>query len=174
MKVEYDSNNSGGSWWLKEADWVALEKAGWCVEWGSSYFCHSEWASFPKPPNKPEPCATKDECHGHRRFDTLDECKAAGDKGLWLGAYAKTATLECSSLAEAIRSWESVTGREASDEGCNCCGAPHTFKQVDAPKGTPWEQTYVSGADVIGILYAKAPKSLREAAEQLSGKGGKE
>lgn len=31
--VEYDSNNSGGRWWLKDEDWFALEKAGWKVGW---------------------------------------------------------------------------------------------------------------------------------------------
>ena len=31
--VEYSSNNSGGSWWLSDEDWYALEKAGWDVEW---------------------------------------------------------------------------------------------------------------------------------------------
>ncbi len=31
--VEYDSNNSGGSWWLEDDDWRNLEKAGWEVEW---------------------------------------------------------------------------------------------------------------------------------------------
>lgn len=33
MKVTYDSNNSGGHWWLKDDDWKALEKAGWVVHW---------------------------------------------------------------------------------------------------------------------------------------------
>jgi len=33
MRVEYDSNNSGGGWWLSLDDWKALEKAGWEVEW---------------------------------------------------------------------------------------------------------------------------------------------
>ena len=33
MKVEYDSNNSGGHWWLKDEHWLALEKAGWKVDW---------------------------------------------------------------------------------------------------------------------------------------------
>lgn len=33
MKVEYSSNNSGGSWWLSDEDWRALEKAGWKVQW---------------------------------------------------------------------------------------------------------------------------------------------
>jgi hypothetical protein len=32
-KVEYSSNNSGGSWWLSDKDWKALEKAGWKVAW---------------------------------------------------------------------------------------------------------------------------------------------
>lgn len=32
-RVEYSSNNSGGSWWLKDADWYALEAAGWEVDW---------------------------------------------------------------------------------------------------------------------------------------------
>ena len=33
MKVEYDSNNSGGDWWLTDQDWLALEQAGWKVRW---------------------------------------------------------------------------------------------------------------------------------------------
>jgi len=32
-KVDYSSNNSGGSWWLSDKDWLALEEAGWEVEW---------------------------------------------------------------------------------------------------------------------------------------------
>lgn len=31
--VEYSSNNSGGSWWLTDADWYALEEAGWVIDW---------------------------------------------------------------------------------------------------------------------------------------------
>jgi len=31
--VEYYSNNSGGRWWLSDADWLALEAAGWKVNW---------------------------------------------------------------------------------------------------------------------------------------------
>lgn len=33
MRVEYDSNNSGGHWWLKDEHWKALETAGWEVRW---------------------------------------------------------------------------------------------------------------------------------------------
>ena len=31
--VEYHSNNSGGSFWLSDSDWRALEAAGWKVNW---------------------------------------------------------------------------------------------------------------------------------------------
>jgi hypothetical protein len=31
--VEYDSNNSGGYWWLNDEDWNNLEKCGWQVRW---------------------------------------------------------------------------------------------------------------------------------------------
>jgi hypothetical protein len=33
MKITYESNNSGGVWWLKDEDWNALHDAGWEVEW---------------------------------------------------------------------------------------------------------------------------------------------
>jgi len=33
IKVSYSSNNSGGRWWLEDADWKALEAASWDVEW---------------------------------------------------------------------------------------------------------------------------------------------
>lgn len=29
----YDSNNSGGNWWLGDSEWNALEAAGWDVHW---------------------------------------------------------------------------------------------------------------------------------------------
>jgi hypothetical protein len=33
VKLEYSSNNSGGSWWLDDEDWKKLEAAGWKVNW---------------------------------------------------------------------------------------------------------------------------------------------
>lgn len=33
MRVEYSSNNSGGSWWLTDQNWEDLEAAGWKVNW---------------------------------------------------------------------------------------------------------------------------------------------
>ena len=31
--VRYSSNNSGGSWWLTDKNWLDLEAAGWKVRW---------------------------------------------------------------------------------------------------------------------------------------------
>lgn len=31
--VRYSSNNSGGSWWLTDQNWLDLETAGWDVSW---------------------------------------------------------------------------------------------------------------------------------------------
>lgn len=36
MRVTYTSNNSGGSWWLNDQDWKALEDSGWVVDWFSN------------------------------------------------------------------------------------------------------------------------------------------
>jgi hypothetical protein len=33
MLITYDSNNSGGRWWLTDDHWKALEAAGWKVDW---------------------------------------------------------------------------------------------------------------------------------------------
>lgn len=33
IKVTYTSNNSGGSWWLTDQNWLDLEAAGWSVDW---------------------------------------------------------------------------------------------------------------------------------------------
>lgn len=47
--------------------------------------------------------------------------------GRFLGALATSAYREGLSLDDAIEEWERVTGERASDEGCDCCGAPHYF-----------------------------------------------
>lgn len=33
VRVQYDSNNSGGRWWLKDEDWFNLQEAGWVIHW---------------------------------------------------------------------------------------------------------------------------------------------
>ena len=134
MKVEYSSNNSGGSWWLSDDDWKSLENAGWDVNWAK------DWDG---------------EAAGGQMVD---------EDGRYMGALAHDATLECDSMADAIRSFEASTGQSASDEGCNCCAPPHSFSTDDGPNG--WE--CVSGEEVLSYLYENVPSSLREAVERLN------
>jgi hypothetical protein len=100
-KLEYSSNNSGGSWWLKDADWFALEEAGWTVDW------------------------FKDQ-DGEGRIFKPDA------NGRMLGALAKSASKETDNPDEAVAEFERITGQNADDEGCNCCGEPHYFSYTDA------------------------------------------
>ena len=51
------------------------------------------------------------------------------EKTRWLGALATGATRRGLSLKEAIKEWAEVTGQDPADEGCNCCGAPHSFTE---------------------------------------------
>jgi hypothetical protein len=44
MRVEYDSNNSGGGWWLNDRNWKDLEKAGWKVNWIAN---QTDWDGTP-------------------------------------------------------------------------------------------------------------------------------
>ncbi|WNN93705.1 hypothetical protein SEA_CALLINALLBARBZ_55 [Arthrobacter phage CallinAllBarbz] len=53
-----------------------------------------------------------------------------GANGRWLGALATTAHREGLDMDEAIEEWERVTGQDAEDEGCSCCGAPHSFYEA--------------------------------------------
>lgn len=154
MIVRYNSNNSGGSWWLDDGDWIKLEKAGWTVEWGGKAFCHNNW-----DPQIPPICANKQECNGHIRFKNAKESESKR----WLDSLAMAASKEFPSMRDAIMEWEKVVSQDASDEGCNCCGAPHSFS-TDSPK---WDS--VSGKEILRVLYPKTgPLSLRDAYRQLS------
>lgn len=53
------------------------------------------------------------------------------DKERWLGALATSATIEASSIDDAIEKWEDITGQYADDQGCPCCGQPHYFYEVN-------------------------------------------
>lgn len=105
MRLEYSTNNSGGSWWLNDADWLALEAAGWDIEWY--------------------------EDREDRKM--LDRMKP-GQKQRFLGALAGGASKQVSTTNEAndaITEFERVTGQNVDDEGCNCCGRPHYFTLYD-------------------------------------------
>jgi hypothetical protein len=102
--VEYDSNNSGGHWWLTDQNWLDLEKAGWKVAWRST-----------------DP-----------RYHTPGGYVCSTDRdGRWLGALASTAERHGLSLNDAIDEWEAVTGRSSAETGCDSCGDPHWFSVVD-------------------------------------------
>lgn len=119
--VEYDSNNSGGGWWLKDEHWMALEKAGWKVGW-----CRLEHAYD----NKGEYVREKDgtpklvpQGKGNSKYPSF-----ASKDGRWLGALARTAWKPgATSVREAADEWERITGQCATDAGCACCGQPHNF-----------------------------------------------
>ena len=104
----YDSNNSGGSWWLKDADWDALEAAGWTVHWGQ---------------------AARRQAYA----DTQAEALLPSVKGdeRWLGGLATSAAKRFDSKRDAVDEWERITGQEAAAIGCNCCGPPHSWKWLD-------------------------------------------
>lgn len=117
--VEYDSNNSGGSWWLKDEDWEALAAAGWNVHWTQPDKLGSLRSAMDDPDYKsPGP---------------LDPRDKTGER--WLGALATAAAKEFENPRDAIEEFERVTGQDASAEGCNCCGSPHSFSYTDADGG---------------------------------------
>jgi len=130
IKVTYDSNNSGGGWWLDEKDWDALEANGWKVHWGNR--------------------SSKDLKKGEET---------------WLGALAVKASKEFPSVRDAIIEFEELTGEKATDEGCNCCGPPHTFEWTD--ENGKWN--YASGEGCLEYLYPDAdiPKDVREALDKM-------
>ena len=105
----YDSNNSGGRWWLKDADWEALETAGWTVHWKQTDRLLEKSPEF-----------------GLYSDDLLRRCPKR-EIG-WLGTFATSAAIETDDPRGTIREWERVTGQSASDVGCNCCGPPHNFE----------------------------------------------
>lgn len=84
---------------------------------------------------------------------------SADKDGRWLRALAKYAEKEFDSPSDAMKEFEKITSQKVSDEGCNCCGAPHSFE---------WEGGYASGEDCLEHLFGKdIPKTFREALEKL-------
>lgn len=127
-RIEYHSNNSGGGWWLTDKDWLALEKAGWEVQWGHGYFCRSRFGNPYGDMNKPDVlCATSHDCQGHYSpvFNTEQR---------FLKAAATRATRYGLSLDEAKAEFAKVTKQDTEDPGCSCCGQPHEFYEREAGK----------------------------------------
>lgn len=97
--INYISNNSGGSWWLTDEDWINLEKWWWRVFWG--------WFNTD---------------HTDRKFNSYQEA----EKYRWLWALATSAKFDWTE-EEAIASFEDITWIDTNEEWCECCGEPHLF-----------------------------------------------
>lgn len=120
--TEYDSNNSGGSFWLSDQNWIDLEKAGWIVEWGG------------------------------RSYGEEPKCRSAEEaaKNRYMGALAISARRYLP-ITLAIAEWERITGECATDEGCGCCGPPHSFEECDAKTGKHIRSAYIATNPTLEI-----------------------
>lgn len=118
--IEYSSNNSGGSWWLDDADWHALEAAGWIVHW--VHDPHDPSHEHDEPVDERYASLGG---HTHAYTDPLLPSAPSGER--WLGCIAKSAAKATNDPAVAVAEWAKVTGEDPSAEGCNCCGEPHNF-----------------------------------------------
>jgi hypothetical protein len=146
MLIQYDSNNSGGSWWLEDKDWFALQEAGWKIIWA--------WEDFVYDNN------------GERTFDaegfSVTEQKEGKDSTYrWLGCMAKYAFKNFDNIGDCLREFEKITGQNVCDEGCNCCGAPHSFS---------WDDEYCSGEGCAKYLYKTIPDNFRHALDLINKK----
>lgn len=111
----YQTNNSGGHWWLSKEDWDALEKAGWNVHW-------TQDKAFGKDAHKTPSCYSDDPDELLRKVEP---------KGpVYLGAWATSCAKRVESVDAGIAEFERVANQCAADEGCNCCGSPHSFSYV--------------------------------------------
>lgn len=121
--IVYSSNNSGGSWWLEDSDWKRLEKAGWIVHW-----YHDVNADAHKHRDKHHSPDFGEHNH-HYTDDVLTPSKPANER--WLGALATSAAKITNDPSEAIEEFERVANQNVDDEGCGCCGSPHSFTYYD-------------------------------------------
>ncbi len=135
-KVEYSSNNSGGSWWLKDKDWKNLEKAGWEIQWVKDT----------------DPTSLLSKINKGGRF--LGALAHDGEK-----SFKANSPKEAIGLA--IKDWERIIKKDATEEGCNCCGPPHTF--TTSKKDEYYE--YASGEELLNFMGFDASKTKRELLE---------
>jgi hypothetical protein len=121
--VEYDSNNSGGRWWLKDEDWHALERAGWKVAWYTlEPLYNTDGNAVREDDSTPRLVPLGEGGTKRAAFRSFQK------DGRWLGALASKAYRPgAKSIREAAEEWETITGQCATDAGCPCCGNPHSF-----------------------------------------------
>lgn len=152
--VEYSTNNSGGSYWLRDKDWEALRNAGWLLmDWDNAVYTNGRYVVDKSGlPTVSAPAKIENAHYAFKKF---------------------------TSITEALKEFEELTGQDVTDEGCNCCGAPHSFTWgrdiiVRLPKERLHEQDYnfASGEDLAEYLYDPeiAKLSKRELIEKLTTK----
>lgn len=127
MYVEYSSNNSGGSWWLKDEDWKSLEAGGWKVEWASLENLYDEKGNYVRDEDGTPKLVPVGQ--GNSRFRSF--ARESNGEYRYMGALAKTAYRVGLPLRESAEEWEKLTGKSSTDAGCACCGQPHTFTEYD-------------------------------------------
>lgn len=136
--MHYDSNNSGGGWWISDEGWKALEEAGWTVHWcmktrnefGESWTSGRTYGDSPLALLERAEIGQRD---GWRRPEEIlvvpqSYEEAVGWDARWLGGLAMSAAKAGPDPEALVAEWESATGCNAGDEGCNCCGPPHSFE----------------------------------------------
>lgn len=124
----YSSNNSGGSWWLTDESWAALEDAGWVVHWQHPH----EQAHGDVVHEVTEYTRFGGHHHSYEHELIVVERPDFETGERWLGALAQSAALATTDPEAGIAQWEAVTGMSSTEEGCNCCGEPHNFTFYDA------------------------------------------
>ena len=137
--LEYRSNNSGGSWWLSDDDWRALEKAGWIVHW-----VHER--DDPSHTHAEEDGVLSRLSHHHGYTDPLVPARPNGER--YLRALAVSAAKECEDVAATVQEWATITGQDPSAVGCNCCGEPHSFSYRDAEGGYHYSSAEVTATEL--------------------------
>lgn len=124
--VEYSSNNSGGSWWLTDEDWKALEKSGWDVHWA------------------------KDTNDGILRKGEERWLGALATSA----SFTVEAVDMTSAFKQAVDSWRTATGANPGAQGCNCCGSPHSFSGKTGEYGEEgWEESYLDDSMFRQVSY---------------------
>lgn len=172
MRVEYSANNSGGRWWLKDKDWLALRTSGWILH-DYAYDAARYAENMKKDPA---------EFGKYNPLDWWDKAADADGTRRYMGCIAKAAHKEFETPGDAMREFERITGQSVSDEGCNCCGAPHSFRwgcatddDCGCPPRTP-HKNYGSayGENCLGYLFPNVePTDLRGAYEAASKRGSR-
>lgn len=111
MKLfKYSTNNSGGYFCLSTKNWKALEKAGWKLFNHEDFIYENQEYKMGKDgvPLRVNPRV----------------------KDKMFNQYAQYAFKKFNSLEEAISEFEIVADQDYNDEGCSCCGNPHSISEV--------------------------------------------